>query len=64
MVKFGIDIEAIRGESKGINILLKTERNEAVEAEEEAAQHLLPALRELLKERFFDGDEESPGHTG
>jgi len=57
MVTFRIDIEAVTGDPKALNILLKAEKNQAAEAEETAAQRLLPALRNLLKTRFSDGDE-------
>jgi hypothetical protein len=57
MVTFRIDIEAAANDPKALNILLKAEKNQAAEAEETAAQRLLPALRNLLKTRFADGDE-------
>ena len=57
MVRFRIDIEAVAGDPKAVNILLKTESNQAAEAEEMAAQRLLPALRDLLKSRFPESDE-------
>ena len=57
MVTFRIDIEAVSGDPKALNILLKAEKNQAAETEETAAQRLLPALRNLLKNRFADGDE-------
>lgn len=57
MVTFRIDIEAIADDPKALNILLKAEKNQAAEAEETAAQRLLPALRNLLKNRFSDSDE-------
>jgi len=57
MVRFRIDIEAVADDPKALNILLKTESNEAAEAEETAAQRLLPALRDLLKTGFPQGDE-------
>ena len=56
MVRFVIDIEAVVGDSEAVNILLKDERNQAMEAEEIAAEHLLPALRALLQTRFPDSD--------
>jgi hypothetical protein len=57
MVRLEIDIEAVAGDPKALNILLKDERNQAVEAEEEAASRLLPALRDLLQTRFAENDE-------
>jgi hypothetical protein len=57
MVTFRIDIEAVTDDPKALNILLKAEKNQAAEAEETAAQRLLPALRNLLKNRFADSDE-------
>jgi hypothetical protein len=57
MVTFRIDIEAVADDPKALNILLKAEKNQAAEAEENAAQRLLPALRNLLKNRFADSDE-------
>jgi hypothetical protein len=57
MVTFRIDIEAVANDPKALNILLKAEKNQAAEAEETAAQRLLPALRNLLKNRFADSDE-------
>lgn len=57
MVRFLIEIEAGAGDSAGVNILLKTERKQPTEVEETDAQSLLPALRDLLKKRFADGDE-------
>jgi len=58
MVSFRIDIEAVADEPEALNILLKAETHEAAEAEETAAQRLLPALRDLLQKRF-PGSEES-----
>ena len=57
MVRLRIDIEAVADDPEALNILLKAERNQAAEAEETAAQRLLPALRNLLKTRFPDSDE-------
>jgi hypothetical protein len=57
MVTFRIDIEAVTDDPKALNILLKAEKNQAAEAEETAAQRLLPALRNLLKTRFSDSEE-------
>lgn len=57
MVRFRIDIEAVADDPKALNILLKTESNQAAEAEETAAQRLLPALRDLLKNGFPESDE-------
>ena len=57
MVRFRIDIEAVAGDPKAVNILLKTENNQAAEAEEESARRLLPALRDLLQTRFGESDE-------
>jgi hypothetical protein len=57
MVRFRIDIEAVADDPKALNILLKTESNQAAEAEETAAQRLLPVLRELLQTRFAESDE-------
>jgi|KBSMisStandDraft_5_1062788.scaffolds.fasta_scaffold4721650_1 hypothetical protein len=57
MVTFRIDIEAVTDDPEALNILLKAEKNQAAETEETAAQRLLPALRNLLKNRFADGDE-------
>jgi hypothetical protein len=63
MVRFRIDIEAVADDPKALNVLLKAERDQAAEAEETAARHLLPALRNLLKKRFPDSDE-SPQPVG
>ncbi len=60
MVRFRIDIEAVAGDASEVNILLKTENSQAAEAEEIAAQRLLPALRDLLKSRFAGSDEPGP----
>jgi hypothetical protein len=57
MVRFVIDIEAIAGDPKAVNILLKTNSNQAAEAEEATAQRLLPVLRDLLKTGFPESDE-------
>jgi len=57
MVTFRIDIEAADGDPTAVNILLKTETNQAAKSEEESARHLLPALRNLLTSRFPDGDQ-------
>jgi hypothetical protein len=57
MVRLRIDIEAAAGDPGAVNILLKDERNQTADAEEAAAQHLLPPLRALLHTRFPDGDE-------
>jgi hypothetical protein len=63
MVRLRIDIEAVAGDPKALNILLKDERNQAVEAEEAAARRLLPALRDLLQNRFAESDEsQQPTH--
>jgi hypothetical protein len=57
MVRFRIDIEAVADDPKALTILLKAERDQVAEAEETAARRLLPALRDLLKRRFSEGDE-------
>ena len=57
MVRFRIDIEAVAGDPEAVNILLKTESNQAAEAEEQSARRLLPALRDLLQTRFAESDE-------
>ena len=57
MVRFVIDIEAVAGDPESVNILLKTNRNQAAQSEEAAAQRLLPVLRDLLKTGFSDSDE-------
>ena len=57
MVTFRIDIEAVAGDPKELNILLKAERDHAAEVEETIARRLLPALQKLLKTRFPDSDE-------
>lgn len=57
MVRFLIEIEADAGDPEAVNILLKTNSNEATEAEEAAAQRLLPVLRDLLKTGFPESDE-------
>jgi len=59
MVRFLIEIEAGAGDSGAVNILLKTEKKQPTEVEETDAQRLLPALRDLLRKRFADGDESS-----
>jgi len=58
MVRFVIDIAAVAGDPKEVNILLKTVSNQPAEAEETAAERLLPALRDLLTTRF-SGNQES-----
>ncbi len=57
MVRFRIDIEAVADDPKALNILLKTESYQAAEAEEAAAQRLLPVLRDVLKTGFPESDE-------
>jgi hypothetical protein len=57
MVKFLIEIEADAGEPEALNITLKTQRSQPTEVEEKAARRLLPALRDLPKNRFPEGDE-------
>jgi len=57
MVRFRIDIEADAGDPKALNIMLKTERSDAAEAEDAAAERLLPVLRESLKASFPEGDD-------
>jgi hypothetical protein len=60
MVRLRIDIEAVAGDPKALNILLKTERNQAAEVEDKVARRLLPALRELLQTRFADKESDGP----
>ena len=57
MVRFVIDIEAVASDPEAVNIILKTNSNQAVEAEEATAQRLLPIIRELLKSGFPESDE-------
>ena len=57
MVRFVIDIEAVAGDDKEVNIVLKTQREQPAEVEETAARRLLPALCELAKARFPEEDE-------
>ena len=57
MVRFLIDIEADADNPKALSILLKTNREQPAEAEETAAQRLLPALRDLLQTGFPESDE-------
>jgi hypothetical protein len=57
MVRFVIDIEAIADDPEAANILLKTNSDQATEAEEATAQRLLPALRDVLRSGFPEGDE-------
>jgi hypothetical protein len=57
MVRFQIDIEADADDPKALSILLKTNRNQPAQVEETAAERLLPALRDLLRTGFPDGDE-------
>ena len=57
MVRFMIDIETVADDPKAVNILLKTNSSQAAEAEEAAAQRLLPVLRDVLKTGFPDNDE-------
>ena len=57
MVKIMIDIEAVAGDPQAMTILLKTNGDQAVEAEEAAAKRLLPGLRNLLKALFPEDDE-------
>jgi len=57
MVRFVIDIEAVAGDPKAVNILLKTNSNQPDEAEEAAAKRLLPRLRDLLKIGFPEIDD-------
>jgi len=52
MVRFMIDIETVAGDPRAVNILLKTNSDQAAEAEEEAAERLLPVLRDALKTGF------------
>ena len=59
MVRFRIDIEAAADDPGEVNILLKTESNQAAEGEETAARRLLPALRDLLKRRFAESEPPS-----
>ena len=61
MVRFIVDIEAGTTNAEAVNILLKTNSNQPTEAEETAAQRLLPALRDLLQTRFSESDESLPG---
>ena len=60
MVRFVIDIEAIADDPKAVDILLKTNSNQPAEAEEAAAQRLLPVLRDLLKTGFPENEEAQP----
>jgi len=60
MVRFVIDIEVIAGDPGAVDILLKTNSNQAAEAEEAAAQRLLPVLRDVLKTGFPESDESRP----
>jgi hypothetical protein len=57
MVSFVIDIEAVADDPKAMNIMLKTNSNQAAEAEEAAAQRLLPVLRDVLIKGFPESDE-------
>jgi len=57
MVRFQIEIEAVAGDPKEVNIVLTTESDQAAEGEQESARRLLPALRKLLKTRFPESDE-------
>jgi hypothetical protein len=57
MIRFRIEIEAAAGDPEAVNILLKTDRDQVIEAEEESARRLLPALRALLQTRFPETDE-------
>ena len=57
MVRFVIDIEAVAGDAKAVNIVLKTQREQPAEVEETAARRLLPALCDLAKARFPEDDE-------
>jgi hypothetical protein len=57
MVRFVIDIEAVPGDAKAVNIVLKTQRDQPAEVEETAARQLLPALCDLAKARFSEEDE-------
>lgn len=60
MVRFVIDIEAVDGDPKALNILLKTSSHQAAETEDATARRLLPVLRDLLKTGFPEGDESRP----
>jgi hypothetical protein len=57
MVRFVIDIQTVAGDPKTVNILLKTNSEQAAEPEEAAAKRLLPVLRGLLETGFPEGDE-------
>ena len=57
MVTFRIDIEEVADDPKALSILLKTESIQAAEAEETAAQRLLPGLRDLLQTGFPESAE-------
>jgi hypothetical protein len=57
MVRFVIDIEAVAGDSKAVNIVLKTQRSEPAEVEETVARRLLPGLCDLAKAGFPDDGE-------
>lgn len=57
MVRFEIDIQADADDPKALSILLKTNRNQPAQAEETAAERLLPALCDLLKTGFPESDE-------
>ena len=57
MVRFQIDIEADADDPKALSILLKTNKNQPAEAEETAAERLLPALRDLLQTGFPESDD-------
>ena len=57
MVRFRIEIEAVAGDPREVNVLLKTDSNQPAEAEEESARRLLPALRDLLQTRFAQSDD-------
>jgi hypothetical protein len=52
MVRLMVDIEAVDDDSKTVNIVLKTQRNEPAEVEETAASRLLSGLCDLAKSGF------------
>ena len=60
MVRFVIDIEGDAADPEAVNIMLKTQRSEPTEAEETAARRLLPALRDLPKNKFPEDAEDVP----
>lgn len=57
MVRLMIDIEAMDDDPKTVDIVLKTQKNQAAEVEETAARRLVSGLCDLAKANFPQDDE-------